>query len=260
MSQYDMYHQVFRDQIGIRTWIPSWRPGANLQLGMVGRIEHGEFVRAYDLSERGITLPDPGPPDGQPDEYEWMSEGGVKISFKVAGETNQAFKAVAAADVGFRLDFGHSDALAMVYRDVLEQRLGDERALAEEMIRSWKGGPPPKMEIGDLVITQVLMAGSGFSFGAGSKDAHVVLKGDAGVGPVGGSLADIKGKVKIAFKKGTSFHAVSEGGLAIGYRCLELKQKGIFRKETVAKPRLEALVAEEEDELVLAPEDLPRSD
>ncbi|MEW6583486.1 MAG: hypothetical protein AB1416_12080 [Actinomycetota bacterium] len=255
MSQHETYDEVFRDRFGIHTWIPAWRPGADLRLGMAGRIRDGEFVYEYDLKDRGVALPVPPPPDTRPDEYQWSTEGGVDISVKAAGETDTAFKAVAAADVGFRISFTSSDAMAMVYRDVREQRLGDERAIAEQMVRAWNGGSWPKMQIGDVAVTQLLVAGWGFAFGASAKGAEVVLRADAGLGSPGASLGNVTGKVGVSWQESTSFAALSvDGGLVIGFRGLELVQEGFIFKQTVAKPIFKALEAEP---LVLAREDFP---
>jgi hypothetical protein len=51
---HDEYVEVLRDQVGIKTWIPAWRPGSDIRLGDVGRIEDGEFARMYHLADRGI--------------------------------------------------------------------------------------------------------------------------------------------------------------------------------------------------------------
>ena len=64
MSQYDIYRGVFRDRFGIKTWIPAWRPGADVRLGMAGRIVGGEFVFEYDLADRGLQVPRRKPAGG----------------------------------------------------------------------------------------------------------------------------------------------------------------------------------------------------
>jgi hypothetical protein len=240
MSQHDVYRSAFRDKFGLRTWIPAWRPGADLRLGMTGRIVNGEFVYEYDLEDRGVQLPTPDTADPGKDEYQWSTEGGVQVSIKAAGEPSAAFSPVATADVGFRLQFSKSDAMAVLYRDVVEHRYPDQRSVAEQMVKSWAGGPWPKMQIGDVAITAVLVAGWGFVFGAASEGAEVVLNADASLGQPGASVGSVRGAVGVARQESTSVAALSTHGLVIGYRGLELRQTGMFSRRTVAKPRLES--------------------
>lgn len=258
MSQQEQYLDLFRDRFGIKTWIPAWHPGADIRVGMAGRIDEGEFIYAYNVTDRGVKLPDPPPPDAHPDDYEWVTERSASLSVKAAGETDQAFKGVAKAEVGFKLDFTNESGMAVVLREITEQRAGDERAIAVEMVESWNGGPWPKMEIGDVVVTQTMVAGWGFAYGGSDSGGSVVIKTDASIGSGDSKIGDIKGKIGVAFQQKTGFKALSAGGLTIAYRCLELRQKGWFFKRTVAKPRYKSIIGDEnEDELIIPRRDFP---
>jgi hypothetical protein len=253
VSQSDVYRKLFRDRIGIRTWIPAWRPGADLRLGMTGRVVNDEFVYEYDLSARGIDVPPPDDVAEQYDNYEGTTEAGVDISVKASGQTDAAFQSVAAADVGFKLAFKKTDAMAVVYRDIREHRITDQRALAERMVESWNGGPWPKMQLGDFAITAILVASYGFAFGSSRNDAEVVIRAGADLGAPGANLGSIKGDIGVAWQKGTSFAALSPNGVVIGFRGLQLRQKGLFFKRTVANPVFEAI--EEPEKPVFAREE-----
>lgn len=253
MSQHDVYRNLFRDRIEIKTWIPAWRPGVDLRLGMTGRVVHDEFVYEYDLGARGIEVPPADDVASEYANYEGTTEDGVDISVKAAGETNEAFHSVASADVGFKLTFSKKDAMAMVYRDIREHRITDQRMLAERMVESWNGGPWPKMQLGDLAVTALLVASYGFAFGSSSQSAEVVVRASADLGAPGASLGSIKGDIGVAWQKSTSFAALSPNGVVIGFRGLELRQEGLFFKKTVAKPVFEAV--EEPGELVISRED-----
>lgn len=257
MSQHDLYEEVFRGRFGIKSWIPVWRPGADLRLGATGHITEGEFVREYDLKDRGVKLPSLVSADHGRDQYEFSTDGGVEVTSKLSGETNKAFKNLASADLGVRVDFTKDDAMAMIYREVHERRFQDDRAIAEEMVRSWNGGPWPKMQLGDIAITQLLVSGWGFAAGSSSRGSNVVIRASTSIGPAGKSVADLQGRLGIASQENTSFTALSESGeLAIGYRGLELRQEGFFFKRTVAKPIRAGLAdaGELDDEPVLARE------
>lgn len=258
MSQQERYVELFRDEFGITDWIPTWRPGADVRIGMSGHIDDGRFVYEYDVTDRGIKLPDPPSPDRQPDDYEWMSEDSASLSIKAAGETNEAFKNVAKAEVGFKVDFQDESGMAVVLRDITERRAGDERVIAEQMVESWSGGPWPKMEIGDVVVTQVMVAGWGFAYGGSQAGGSVVIKTDASIGSGATKIGDIRGRIAVAFQERTGFKALSAGGLTVGYRCLELRQEGWFFKKTVAKPLYKSDAADEvEDELIIPRSEFP---
>ena len=206
MSQYDVYRSVFRDRFGVKTWIPAWRPGADLRLGRAGRIVGGEFVYEYDLKDRGVSLPSEQPRSESETDYQWTTENGVDISVKAAGQTDAAFQSLAKADVGFKLAFRSSDAMAIVYRGVAERHLGDQRALAERIVESWNGGPWPKMQIGDVAITSLLVASWGFAFGASQVGAEVVIRAEADLGTPAADLGSIKGKVGVAWQRSSMTH------------------------------------------------------
>jgi hypothetical protein len=250
-SVHDEYVDVLRDRIGIKSWIPNWRPGADIKLGAVGRIEDGEFTRAYSLKDRGISddVLKLAEPDTQPDDYDGASDNALSIDIKAAGETDQAFKGVAKASIGVKLSFSRESAVAMVYRGVLQHSFEDERTIGDAMVESWSGGPMPKMKIGDFAITQTMVAGWGFVFGSKSAKTSVLLEfaADAGI-PKGAKLGQLKGHFGIVNENDTSFRAYSPGGeegVVIGYRGLLLTQIGWFFLETVAEPRTTSfLVAE----------------
>jgi hypothetical protein len=265
VAQRDVYLDLYRNQVGITTWIPAWRPGPDLKLGMAGRLTGGEFVFEYYVKDRGVQVP----PDEQQDtglaDYEGTTDGGVDISVKAAGQTDQAFQVVAAADVAFKLTFKKSDAMAIVYRDIREQRFTDQRVLADELVKSWEGGPWPKMQLGDVVVTSLLRASYGFAFGSSTRGAEVVLRAAGNIGAPGANLGSITGEIGVAWQRATSFSALSPAGVIIGFRGLQLRQEGFFLRRTVARPVLERRrpageddglgPAGKDDELVLARED-----
>jgi len=255
VSQYDVYRSVFRDRFGIKSWIPAWAPGADLRPGMTGRMVAGEFVYQYDLKHRGVNVPDELPPSGKCTDHQWSTENAVNISVKASGQTDAAFQSLAAADLGFRLSFTDSDAMAIVYRNVTERHLIDQRALADEMVKSWQGGPWPKMQLGDIAITSLLVADWGFAFGASESGAEVVLRASADVGPANASLGSITGKIGVAWQRSTSVSALSPDGLVVGFRGLELRQRGLFVKKTVAEPKFEGAAEPETTEEPLVPAD-----
>lgn len=168
------------------------------------------------------------------------------MSTKAAGKTNAAFEGVATASVGVKLSFSKESSVAMVYREVVTQRFQDERVIGDAMVRSWSGGPGPKMQIGDFAVTQLLVAGWGFVFGAKSSSTSVLLQFEAEAKiPDGANLGGLKGSFGIVKEQETSFRAYSPGGsrgVIIGYRGLLLTQKGFLMVRTVAEPRWEAFM------------------
>jgi hypothetical protein len=248
MSAHDDYVDVLRDQLGIKSWIPAWRPGADIRLGAVGRIEDGEFVRAYDLEDRGLDrdLLTPDEPDKDPDDYHGSSHNAVSVDIKASGKSDAAFQGVGKASIGVKLSFSRESAVAMVYRDVVEQRYTDERSIGDAMVESWSGGPLPKMKLGDFAITQIMVAGWGFVFGAKSSNTSVLMEFSANAKiPDGADLGQLKGRFAIVSEHETEFRAYSPGGrrgVVIGYRGLLLTQEGWFVVHTVAKPKWQALM------------------
>jgi hypothetical protein len=67
-SQRDEFRKVMRDDVKIRSWIPVWRPGADIRLGSVGVTQEGEFRHQYVLTDRGLELPKQRTPDRHPDD------------------------------------------------------------------------------------------------------------------------------------------------------------------------------------------------
>ena len=98
----------------------------DLRLGTTGRITDGEFVYEHDLKDRGLEVPAANEAQTGTTDYQWATEGGVDISVKASGQTDAAFQAVAAADVGFKLAFKKQEAMAIVYRGAHGRQITDQ--------------------------------------------------------------------------------------------------------------------------------------
>jgi hypothetical protein len=169
----------------------------------------------------------------------------VTVDIKAAGKTDEAFGAVAKANIGVRLGFKSDSSVVMVYRGVIHHAYEDEPRIGDAMVKSWDGGPLPKMDLGDFAVTQMLVADWGFVFGAKSSSTSVLLEfsADAKI-PDGASLGSLKGHFGVVREHETDFRAYSPGGgrgVVLGYRGLLLTKKGILRIKTVAEPKWQAL-------------------
>ena len=131
VNVHKLYAQEVYEGLGYR---PTWLPGTPVALGNIGVIEDGIFRPITDLTQIGIRFD--VKVDPARDAIDYTSKNGVSMSFKAGSEVNGKFKAIATADAGVLIEFSREGAVALQLRDVSFNRIADQHALGQMLLKS----------------------------------------------------------------------------------------------------------------------------
>jgi hypothetical protein len=211
-------HEVYKNL----KYRPTWLPGTPMRLGTVGPIEDGIFRPVTDLARLDIRFEETvdAVPDGTMD---FSSETGVSIEFKAAGELNQRFKVIAAANAGALVEFSRERAVVLQLKGVSLNRISDQPALNRGLLRAIAVGDESKRWLRDwVVVTDIAQASSATILITGSSAARLELKASGSVAPE--SLADASAKFSVAAESQVSTRLIAESGLTPLYRAVRVKR------------------------------------
>ncbi len=194
---------------------PTFPPGALIEVGWIGKIDEGQFVRTSDLSEHGVrfqkrTVDMPA--------MRFASSGGVDFIASAKGKLSKAVSAIAEADAGLKIAFKREAAIAIVLDSVTETYIKNVDALSDWML----GDRRRRLTDDHIVVTHVRRAKSGVVAMAQTAGAEVQLKTEASLGRGKISLGAVGGKFALVTSSATEFVSIPSGrsGLSAFYRAL----------------------------------------
>ena len=192
MSSFDVYRKAMMSEWP--GWWVTWPLSISLSVGtVIGTDGHvlrfsgsaAEKGLTYDISEVGSS-----------ELFKYDSNGTVSVRFKVAGTAAQGFETIAAADAGALIEFRHSTALLVVFRNLITLSMIDVRDLATQLLKQyWDGRWPDDL----AVVTDVVSVGRGAVFAAATSGGAVELRANATVAPM--TLADLAGGATVMSSK-----------------------------------------------------------
>src|SRR6185437_15701580 len=137
----------------LENYWPAWLPQARFAVGDIGTLNGYLFEKIGTLDE--LKLKNYAEPDSDPSPLDILSDLGVAISFKAAGETNPAFGHIGAADAGLKITFGSEGAFILQAAETFESEMGDRLNLQRQIITAYVKGIWEKEW---LVITRLVKA------------------------------------------------------------------------------------------------------
>ena len=174
----------------LKNYWAAWLPTTKFQIGDVGILNGKYFEKIGSLKELKIDFKIEE--DTSPSPIEIVSESGVSINFKIAGETNTAFPNIPAAEAGVKFKFGSAGAFAISCPESFEPMLAEPMALQEKIIDAFN----KKIWQGEWsVITRVVTSPSATIVISNSKDSELELSSKA---DLKAGLADL-GKANVEF-------------------------------------------------------------
>jgi hypothetical protein len=203
---------------------PTFPPGALVEVGWIGKIEKGQFVRTSDLGDhrfrfqkRTIDMP----------AMRFASSGGVDFIASAKGKLSKAVSAIAEADTGLKIAFKKDSAIAIVLDPVAETYIKNVDAVSK-----WMDGPGRRtLEDDHIIVTHVRRARSGVIAMAQDAGAQVQLKTDVSLGQGKIALGAVSGKFSLVTSSSTEFVSIPSGksGLTPFYRALHFtSDRGII--------------------------------
>jgi len=133
-SIYEIYSSGIKNKL--KNYWPAWLPSTLYKLGDVGFLKGNYFERVTSLAELDIDFDIED--DESPSPLELVSESGVTLQFKIAGETNTAFASVPDANAGVKLDFGESGAFVIECPETFEPFIMNTLSLEKKLLDAFE--------------------------------------------------------------------------------------------------------------------------
>lgn len=122
----------------LKNYWSSWLPSTAFKLGDIGELNGYVFEKIGSLDELGI--PFAVEDDTSPSPIELLSESGVSVKLKLAGEVNEAFVNVPKGDAGIKLGFGNKGSFVVSCAETYEPAILDIMALQKRILNLYSKG------------------------------------------------------------------------------------------------------------------------
>src|SRR5205823_1086740 len=122
-------------------WWVTWPLSMSLRVGNVIGTEGNVLRLGGSAEDKGLTFT--ASKTGSSEFFKYDSNGTVSVRFKAAGSGAPGFEAVTIADAGALIEFAHSTALLVVFRDLVTMSVSDVRALATQLVKQYWDGRWP---------------------------------------------------------------------------------------------------------------------
>ena len=210
--------EIQKKSVGYR---PTWEPNKTLQIGDVGKLEDGVFIKWNSLEKMGIPL------DVQKDEregsvFDLTTENGVSVHAKAAGKVDPKIPALGEMDAGFGVEFKRQNAILFKVEGYLTHQINNLGEIAAEVLNRYKSGDWDE----DLVIINELIE---------AKKATIMMSSEGGVtiglkakGNAGGealSIADADLDSGASSSGKLAINITGAAGITPLYRAVGIKKK-----------------------------------
>lgn len=199
-------------------WV-TWHPSARHVLGEIGTKSGSSLVAISSLDEHGIDSASVAPDTRN--ELTLRTKDQVNVVFKTAGQAGGPFTALADAQAGAFVEFGHADSVLVAYRGLVEKRLTSQPALAAELVRRHLAGTWP---LEWCVVSHLVTAEHATVLIGGKKGASAELAAQAALGPGPLALADLATRMGVARSTGLALELIGEKVTPF-FRVLKLSRK-----------------------------------
>jgi hypothetical protein len=210
--------EIKKKSVGYR---PTWEPNKTLQIGDIGKLEDGVFVKWNTLEKMGINL------EEQKDEregavFDLSTENGVDVHAKAAGKVDPKVPSLGEMDAGFGVEFKRANSILFKIEGYLTHQISNLGEIAAEVLKRYKSGDWDE----DLVIINELIE---------AKKATIMMSSEGGVtvglkakGNVGGktlSIADADIDTGASSSGKLAINITGAGGITPLYRAVGIKKK-----------------------------------
>lgn len=222
--------QYVKDLYRHFNYYPTWLPGVPLKLGDIGVINKNEFTKISSLENEGI--PFEVVPDSTRMDLDFVSEGGVSITTKLAGSAKLPNSYLMELDAGFSIDFKGKNVTLFKLKGTLSPQISDKIVLGKEVIKRYKKGDWNKDWV---IITELVQADSSTIIVSNSAESKIELKAnvDAGIGNV--EITDASAQFSIAFDRDVSLKFITEENLTPLFKAMGVKGMRRFNPQFTSK-------------------------
>lgn len=184
----DIYSMGIKKKL--KNYWAAWLPTTRYELGDIGVLNGYYFEKVGSLA--ALNIPFTIAEDNSPSPIELVSESGVSMAFKLAGEVNTALASVPQGHAGLKIDFGSKGAYVVQCSATYEPGIADPMTLQGKIIDAFGGG---RWQSDWAVITRIVTAPTGTILISNSTNAGLELSAEA---DLTAGLADL-GKAELGF-------------------------------------------------------------
>ena len=116
----------------------AWPPTERFALGDVGILKRDLFTRVTQLKALGISFQTRSKPEPSPIDF--VSESGVSIAFKAAGETRPDLPSIPTAEAGVGIEFGQEGAFLIKAPESFVSWIEDIATLQKQVRQAYLNG------------------------------------------------------------------------------------------------------------------------
>lgn len=134
MSTADIYISGIKKKL--KNYYATWLPNEKLKLGDVGILDGILFSRVTTLDNLGISFTER--PDKDSAAMDYVSESGVSLFFKAAGDINTAIPNVPQGKAGLGVEFSHEGAFILKAPKSHQPSIENIVALEQDLRRAYQ--------------------------------------------------------------------------------------------------------------------------
>jgi hypothetical protein len=195
MTPAELYVNGVKDKLAL--YHAAWLPNVKLDLGDIGVLKNDFFEPVRNLNDIGIVFQER--PDNSPSTLDIVSDEGVSITFKLAGQTNPQVPNVPAADAGVSVEFGSKGAFLIQASDVFQPSICDVAKLQDDVLNAYAEG---KWRLEWAVITRLVRSSNAMILVSRSSSAKIEMSASGQVPAGGFKLADANVKLTVLHQSG----------------------------------------------------------
>ena len=191
----ELYVNGVKDKLAL--YHAAWLPNVKLDLGDLGVLKNKFFEPVRNLKEIGIGFQER--PDNSPSTLDIVSDEGVSVTFKLAGQTNPKVPHVPTADAGVAVEFGSQGAFLIQASEAFQPPFSDVAKLQDEVLNAYAQG---KWRLEWAIIVRLLRSSNATILVSRSASAKIEMSASGQVPAGGFKLADANVKLSVLHQSG----------------------------------------------------------
>lgn len=219
-SPMKFYLNQMKNKFGYRA---TWEPKLPIEVGAVGKLHQGVFVRYTSLAAQGITAEIVSSPSSG--DLDYSSQGGVTVTKKLSGEVAPPEAAqLGQADAGIVVSFGVANGVVFEAKNTTNQSISNLMEVKKSVIDKIRRG---EWEKDTVIVTEVIEAESATIIISQEKNGKIELKakGDVKAGEL--QLANANLELEVVGHRNLATKIIAAGGLRPLFKVMGVK-KDIF--------------------------------
>lgn len=206
----------------LKNYWAAWLPNNRFHLGDVGVLDGKFFTKVSSLESLGVRFDVEDDRDPSPIDY--VSETGVSIFFKLAGEVNTNLQNIPEATAGIAIEFSSQGGFVVQASETYEPSIKDIVSLQNQIIPAFKDGLWDKSW---TVIVRIVEAPVGTFLISNSSESKVELSAEGDLSSGLAELGKSGAKLSVRSQKGDVLKILGAQNVSPFFQLARIKKKFI---------------------------------